>query len=91
MQSLKFMTSRRSSGLFARLKARFFQAPAALDEYGRARQLIEAVDRGGIPLNAARVNQIARDLGLEVSRKAAIEDTLARIRAALARQPGSAA
>ena len=56
-----------------------------------ARQLIEAVDRGGIPLNAARVNQIARDLGLEVSRKAAVEDTLARIRAALARQPGSAA
>ena len=35
------MTSRRSSGLFARLKARFFPAPAALDEYGRARQLIE--------------------------------------------------
>ena len=49
----------------------------------RAASLIAAVDAGGVPLNPARVNDIARQLGLEVSRKAAVEDTLARIRAAL--------
>lgn len=49
----------------------------------QAASLIAAVDAGGVPLNPARVNHIARQLGLEVSRKAAVEDTLARIRAAL--------
>ena len=49
----------------------------------QAASLIAAVDAGGVPLNPARVNDIARRLGLEVSRKAAVEDTLARIRAAL--------
>ena len=49
----------------------------------QAASLIAAVDAGGVPLNPARVNHIARGLGLEVSRKAAVEDTLARIRAAL--------
>ncbi len=47
--------------------------------------LVEAVDRGGIPLNPARVNAIARDLGLEVSRKAPVEQTIERIRACLQR------
>jgi hypothetical protein len=54
-------------------------------EIAAAAALIAAVDRGGIPLNPARVNAIARDLGLEVSRTAAVEDTVRRIRAALAR------
>lgn len=49
----------------------------------QAAQLIAAVDAGGVPLNPARVNDIARQLGLEVSRKAAVEDTIARIRVAL--------
>ena len=49
----------------------------------QAASLIAAVDAGGVPLNPARVNDIARRLGLDVSRKAAVEDTLARIRAAL--------
>ena len=49
----------------------------------QAASLIAAVDAGGVPLNPARVNDIARQLGLEVSRKAAVEDTVARIRAAL--------
>jgi hypothetical protein len=49
-------------------------------------RLIAAVDAGGVPLNPARVNDIARQLGLEVSRKAAVEDTLARIRVALTYQ-----
>ena len=48
-------------------------------------QLIAAIDAGGIPLNPARVNAIARDLGLEVSTKAPVEDTILRIRRALER------
>lgn len=58
---------------------------AAPSEIDRARALIAAVDRGGIPLNPARVNAIARDLGLEISRQAAVEETIERIRTALAR------
>lgn len=57
-------------------------------EQQQARDLIAAVDRGGVPLNPARVNHIARGLGLEVSRHAAVEDTIARIRRALARSGG---
>lgn len=74
-----------SQGLFARLRARWFAPAAAPTVNARARQLIAAIDRGGVPLNTARINAIARDLGLEVSRKAAIEDTIARIRLALTR------
>jgi len=54
-------------------------------EIVRARALVAAIDRGGIPLNPARVNAIARDLGLEVSRKAPVEETIERIRACLQR------
>lgn len=51
----------------------------------RARQLIAAIDAGGIPLDPARISRIAEGLGLEVSKKARMEDTIARIRAALER------
>ena len=54
-------------------------------EIQQARALIEAVDRGGLPLNPAKVNAIARNLGLEVSRHAAVEQTVERIRACLLR------
>lgn len=53
----------------------------------RARQLIAAIDAGGLPLNAAIVNDIARALGLEVSSRANLQDTIARIRAAVQRLP----
>jgi hypothetical protein len=59
--------------------------PVTPAEIVQARKLIAAVDRGGIPLNPAKVNAIARDLGLEVSRQAAVEDTIERIRQALLR------
>jgi energy-converting hydrogenase Eha subunit F len=49
----------------------------------RAQDLIAAVDAGGLPLNPARVNDIARQLGLEVSTSAPLDKTIARIRAAL--------
>ncbi len=79
------MGSHRPTGFFSRLIARLLPRPTPLSENARARQLIAAIDRGGLPLNAARVNAIARDLGLEVSRKAPIEQTVQRIRQALTR------
>lgn len=54
----------------------------------QARALIAAIDRGGLPLNPARVNQIARGLGLEVSRHAPVAHTVERIRQALRRTEG---
>lgn len=54
-------------------------------EYQQARNLIKAIDKGGIPMNPAKVNVIARDLGLEVSSKDPVEKTIHRIREALTR------
>ena len=54
-------------------------------DHQQARALIAAIDRGGLPLNPARVNQIARGLGLEVSRHAPVAETVERIRQALKR------
>jgi len=54
-------------------------------EIRRAKQLISALDAGGIPLDPVRIFRIAEDLGLEVSKKAGMEDTIDRIRAALKR------
>jgi hypothetical protein len=53
-------------------------------ERQRAVDLIAAIDAGGLPLNPARVNDIARNLGLDVAASAPLEVTLERIRAALA-------
>jgi hypothetical protein len=60
-------------------------AAALAAEREQAQALIRAIDAGGVPLNPARVNQIARSLGLEVSPHAPMDDTIARIRAALLR------
>ena len=57
----------------------------ALTTEQRAKDLIAAIDAGGLPLNAALVNDIARKLGLEVSTRARMEDTIPRIRMALQR------
>lgn len=54
-------------------------------EVQRARELIAAVDAGGVPLHPGKVNQIARSLGLDVSSKAPVEDTIERVRQALQR------
>ncbi len=51
----------------------------------RAKQLIAAIDAGGIPLDPARITRIAEGLGLEVSRKARTADTIERIRMAIER------
>lgn len=57
----------------------------ASTEIKRAHQLIAAIDAGGIPLDPRKIRQIANTLGLEVSPKARMEETIERIRAALAR------
>lgn len=49
----------------------------------RAVDLIAAIDAGGIPLNPAVVNDIARNLGVGVSVTAQMNETIARIRVAL--------
>ena len=49
---------------------------------------IAAIERGGVPLDTGRINTIARNLGLEVSRHAPAEETIQRIRQALERAPG---
>ena len=49
----------------------------------RARDLVRAIDAGGLPLNPAVVNHIARELGLEVSVHAPMAQTVERIRKAL--------
>lgn len=54
-------------------------------EIQRAREVIAAVDAGGVPLNPLRINEIARSLGLEVSRKAPVQETIERIRLAVQR------
>lgn len=63
----------------------WFRPPDIPPEIRRARQLISAIDAGGIPLDPARICRIAEDLGLEVSRKEWMEVTIDRIRAAIER------
>jgi hypothetical protein len=65
------------------LKAKLGFGAVVSPEIQRALDLIRAIDAGGLPLNPARVNQIARSLGLEVSTRAEVADTIARIRATL--------
>ena len=81
----KLMATRRRKGLIGWLKSLLPARAAPLSDIEQARRLVAAIDRGGIPLNAAKVNAIARNLGLEVSKKASIEETIERLREAVAR------
>ena len=67
------------------IRQRLFKRSNVPPEIAQARQLIQAIDRGGIPLNPAKVNAIARNLGLEVSTSAPVAQTIERIRACLRR------
>ncbi|HQU78439.1 MAG TPA: hypothetical protein PLU47_03095 [Azonexus sp.] len=78
------MAPRRRKGFIRWLKT-LLPAKAPLSDIEQARCLIAAIDRGGIPLNPARVNAVARNLGLEVSKKAPVEETVERLRKAVAR------
>ena len=65
--------------LFKRLLSR--RQPLSSEQ--RARDLIKAIDAGGIPLNPAIVNDIARKLRLDVLITAPMDETIARIRIAI--------
>ena len=71
--------------LWAKLMAMLMPVRPSSAPEDHARALLKAIDAGGLPLNAARVNDIARRLGLEVSTRAPVEETIARIRQALRR------
>jgi hypothetical protein len=71
--------------LWNKLMALLAPARPSSEPEDQARSLINAIDAGGLPLNAARVNDIARRLGLEVSTRAPMNETIARIRRALNR------
>lgn len=71
--------------LFTRILCWFKPADNTPAEILRAKQLIIALDSGGLPLDPAIIVRIAEDLGLEVSKKARMEDTIERIRAASTR------
>jgi hypothetical protein len=47
--------------------------------------MLQAIDKGGVPLNPTKLNNVGRELGLEISRSAKPEDTIQRIRAAVQR------
>ncbi len=79
------MTPPSRSRLLAWLKSWLKPRPTPIPERQRALDLITAIDAGGLPLHPARVNHIARGLGLEVSAHARVDDTVLRIRAALLR------
>lgn len=83
------MAANRRSRWLTRLTDRFRRRPILSPELRTARELLQAIDAGGIPLNPTRINQIARDLGLEVSRSAAMDETIVRIRAAVERSGDS--
>lgn len=75
----------RKPGIWDRLRSWLDGSSHWPVELRQAHELIKAVDAGGLPLNPAKVNQIGRALGLEVSTKAPVEETIERIREALTR------
>jgi hypothetical protein len=85
------MTKKRRASYSEWLARWFGRRPSVPPELQRGRELLAAIDAGGLPLNPAIVNRIARDLGLEVSRGASVEETIGRVRAAVARGCGTGA
>ncbi len=73
------------NSLWKKLMSLFVPAKQTTQAENQARALIKAIDAGGLPLNAARVNDIARRMGLDVSPRAQMGETIARIRKALQR------
>ena len=71
--------------LLRTLKAWLRRKPKLPCDLQAGKDVIEAIDAGGLPLDPGRINRIARAMGLEVSPKAAVEDTVERLRAAVGR------
>ena len=71
--------------LLRTIKSWLRRRPKLPCELQAGKDVIAAIDAGGLPLDAARVNRIARDLGLEVSPRAPLDETVVRLRAAVER------
>ena len=85
------MPSRRKPKLLSWLNHLLAPGAPLPPELMQAKDLLAAIDAGGVPLYPARINHIARSLGLEVSSKAPVEETIRRIREAVARHGGEVA
>jgi len=70
--------------IFCWIRRTLCRPPRLSPERQSALDLLAAIDAGGVPLNPARVNDIARQLGLEVSARAPVTQTIDRIRACTA-------
>ena len=71
--------------LLRTLRAWLRRKPKLPRELQAGKDVVEAIDSGGLPLDPSRINRIARELGLEVSARAPVEETVARLRAAVER------
>jgi hypothetical protein len=79
------MQAKRRTRLLRTLNSLFGRRRTLPPELQAGKDVIKAIDAGGVPLNPARINRIARDLGLEVAASAPVEETVERLRAAVER------
>jgi hypothetical protein len=77
------MNNERLKALLNRYLGSQTTTPKPTDAIQRAKDLIAAIDAGGLPLNPHIVNDIGRQLGLDVAVDAPMMDTIARIRKSL--------
>jgi hypothetical protein len=77
------MSNDRIKALLSRYLGSQAPVPKPVDVTKRAKDLIAAIDAGGLPLNPFIVNDIGRQLGLEVATDAPMMDTITRIRKTL--------
>ncbi len=71
--------------LLRTLKAWLRRKPRLPPELQAGKDVIDAIDAGGLPLDPTRINRIARELGLEISARAPVEATVERLRSAVTR------
>ncbi|MCM2289679.1 MAG: hypothetical protein NDI67_11685 [Sulfuritalea sp.] len=71
--------------LLRTLRAWLRRKPKLPRELQAGREVIDAIDSGGLPLDPGRINRIARELGLDVAANAPVEQTIERLRAAVER------
>lgn len=76
LQGLIFLITKGSTHMFSWFKR---DTP----EVANAKALLKAIDRGGIPSNPVKVNDIARKIGLSVAPLAPMQETILRIRSEL--------
>lgn len=79
------MQAKRRTRLLRTLNSLFGRRRSLPPELQAGRDVVKAIDAGGVPLNPARINQIARNLGLEVAANAPVGETVERLRAAVER------